>query len=158
MTRQLFATCLLLAALLAAGSMPIDVKAAALHQPPAGLTHSGVLLWNLEGLLHREFSRHGPCIRQDRTAHTPWNFTDRCNVPLAYQLLWSYTFKSVHQTSFHLANRSPQGLIFGNYPQAVLVLGHLVACDGHETRFLTASGAFGGLFLLCLKTLDHYRR
>lgn len=116
---------------------------------PVGLTSQGRLLWNFEGLLRKTFG-HRQTLCVSGNASTSWNFTDGgCNPLSKYRLYW-YTFKSPHGTTFHLVRRRMRPPIFGNYPVAVLVRGHMIACGAKGRGFLVDYGSGMGMMLGCL--------
>lgn len=121
--------------------------------PPASLTSHGRVLWNFEGLLTKTFGRRQPlCVSGNLKLRTFWNFTTvagGCS-PLAKYLLYWYTFQPPHGTAFHIVRRKMRLPNFGNYPVAVLVRGHMVACDAQERHFLIDYASGAGLTLGCL--------
>ena len=124
---------------------------------PVGLTLHGRVLWNFEGLLRKRFGRKQPlCVSGNLRLRTFWNFTAGECSPLAKYLLYWYTFLSPHGTAFHIVRRKVRAPNFGNYPVAVLVRGHMVACDDQERHFLIDYASGAGLMLGCLAPAHAY--
>lgn len=118
---------------------------------PSGLTSQGRLLRNFEALLQKTFGRRQPiCVSGDRKVRTSLDFTAGECAPLAKYLLYWYTFQAPHGTTFHISGRRAGSLSFGNYPVAVLIRGHMVACDARERHFLIDYTSGAGLMLGCL--------
>lgn len=143
-TTRLVLAAVLVLCLIAVTHAASSARSSGERAAPVGLTSRGHLLWNFEALLKTTFGRKQPlCV-------SGWNFTAGDCTPLAtYRLYW-YTFQSPHGTAFHLSSRRARSLAFGNYPAAVLIQGHTVACDVHERRFLIAYTSGAGLVLGCL--------
>lgn len=98
--------------------------------PPPGLTSAGRTLWQFEALLHDTFGSR-PVCSSGRWAQ---NFTSGACSPLAVYSPYFYVFANAHHSGFHISQRVVGD--FGNYPVAVMVRGHPIACDRHETKFL----------------------
>ncbi len=120
-----------------------------LSSVPKGLTHQGILLWNLEGLLKQSFGRESICTWY-RDPRSRWNFNDVC-APLSDFQLYRYVFAHPHESVLHLTSTYHRFRTFGNYPGPVLVRGRLIACDNHDRLFLVAYADARSLTLDCLR-------
>lgn len=99
--------------------------------PPSGLTSAGRTLWQFEALLRDTFGTRHLCP----SGRWGQYFTSGTCSPLAVYSPYSYVFAARHRSAFHLSRKRHVGG-FGNYPIAVFIRGHPVACDARETRFL----------------------
>jgi hypothetical protein len=99
--------------------------------PPPGLTHSGRTLWQFEALLHDTFGTRPVCA----SGRWAQKFTSGACKPLAVYSPYFYVFADAHRSAFHISSKKQVGG-FGNYPVALSVRGHPVACDTREARFL----------------------
>lgn len=112
------------------------------------LTHQGALLFGLEALLRKRFGHRNVCT-WDKDPRSRWNFTDAC-AQLSDFPRYRYTFADPGETSLHPAAVYDRYLTFGNYPEPVLVQGHLVLCGARPRRFLVDYASAQALTLGCL--------
>jgi len=120
--------------------------------PPraAHLTAQGRLLWNFEALLKETLGGHQVCVSTKTRLGTRWNFTSGSCAPLSTYLFYKPVFARPRGFTFHIARRAVRSAFFGNYPEAVLIRGQLVACDAAEARYLVDYASGAGLTLVCL--------
>jgi hypothetical protein len=143
-TTRLFVSALIMLCLILAAHVALPARGSGAPTAPVGLTSQGRLLWNFEALLKLTFGQKQPlCV-------SGWNFTSGDCTPLAKYLLYWYTFQAPHGTVFHLVHRTVRPSSFGNYPVAVLIRGHMVACDARDRHFLIDYLSGAGLMLGCL--------
>lgn len=143
-TTRLFVSALIMLCLILIAHAALPARGSGAPPARVGLTSQGHLLWNFEALLRSTFGRKQPlCV-------SGWNFTSGDCTPLAKYLLYWYTFQAPRGTAFHIVHRKVRPPNFGNYPVAILVRGHMVACDAHERHFLIDFASGAGLMLGCL--------
>lgn len=120
--------------------------------PPraAHLTAQGRLLWNFEALLKEALGDHRVCVSTNTGLDTHWSFTRGSCAPLSTYLFYKPVFARPRGSIFHISRRARRSAFFGNYPEAVLIRGQLIACDAAEARYLVDYASSAGLALGCL--------
>lgn len=148
MNRAVLIATLAIATSLILGSAATSTAAAS--GPPSGLTETGRVLWNFEGLLTRTFGQAdnvGVKTLDYSADFVGWNDSG-CDMASCQD--FSFSFAPHSSTAFHLAAVRPSGS-FGNYPVLVRVQGDYVACNAAGTEFLIAYGDTMNFGLDCLK-------
>jgi hypothetical protein len=129
---------------------------AAATRPPSGLTPSGRLLWNFEGLLARTFGArtvdlYGVGVKPDKYGEST-NFVAESTCPSAVACqLFGFTFATHRTSAFHLVHAGPPATDFGNYPQLITVNGRDVACNATRSAYLIEYADTVNYSLDCLK-------
>lgn len=127
------------------GSFATETQAAS-SGPSPELSKSGRILRQFEALLHDSFGDHAVC------ASGRWGqkFTSGQCSPHAVYSRYSYVFARVRGSSLHTSSKKRVGG-FGNYPVAVPIRGHPIACNARETQFLVKYRNAVPLALGCLR-------
>lgn len=111
------------------GLAALALTMAATASPPRGLSASGRMTWNLEGLLALTFGHHLYGVKGI------W-FVGIAECPSAADCqTYEPVFAPHTATAYHLVAFAPSGT-FGNYPGPVRIDGKYVACNSAGTRFL----------------------
>lgn len=110
------------------------------------LTSRGRLLWNLEGVLRRNF-RNPNDVWMSRRHNPVINFA--CCSSRGAMAPYGYVFRPPGGGAFHLSSRRFAPGNFGVDPVQVLVRGRSVACDARERRFLIMYRGSAGVSLGC---------
>jgi hypothetical protein len=70
--------------------------------------------------------------------HFFYDFETSACSPLAAYSPYFYVFAPHRSTVFHSTSITGRGMSFGNYPLAVRIHGHLIACNPAATKFVVA--------------------
>jgi hypothetical protein len=110
---------------------------------------SGSLLRDLDGLISHTFGSGPVCVTP---TNGTLNFVGGDCVPLSEHALYTRTFQVASQGSLAVERRPAPRMHFGNYDDAVLIRGHLVAC-GSSHGYLVRLASQVSFTLECVRPL-----